>query len=166
MTNQEYLYTALRAMIIDANLGYDEDKILQGFRSNVDVGSGDDFVFFQELARRVTMIQPGRFEDGEITTVINLNEVSIQVDFFGNEASNACSVFFNYLCGFASNFLLESFPIISIGVLNDIQNKTTEWDRGKYLPRFLTRFSLFLKQETSREEPKFTQIVSQLKYYL
>ena len=142
-------------MLIDAKVPYDAAKILQQFQSNIDYSQNNDFITFCELNRRTTSIRPIIEYDKSVETKLIeiLEEIDIQIDFYGKNAIDAASNFFNYLMGLASSYLHVNYPLITIGVVQTIHNMTNYLDRSTYMQRYVLRFSVFMINNIVADQP-------------
>lgn len=165
----ENLLKALRSIIlqnVDVDI-FPAKNIMYGFQTP----TSNNFISYLILHSRKTGITDVKTYDPteniEAKTSVQLYENHIQIDCYSDDffnAPNAAQRINQYLTAFASDYLQENFSGITVGVVDEVMNLTEVGDKGKYLSRYVVRFSLFTHQEITLSQAYIDEVNVALKW--
>ena len=155
----EQILAAIRGIIINAvdPLIFLPTNIKQGFQ----VATGDNFISYMVMQSQKTGVTAAKTYDSvaETVTATLLYEHHVQIDCYSNttfatyaNSANGASDLHNYLTSFGMDYLKESFPGITVGIVEDVANLSETLDDSKYVMRHTVRFTLFALNNLTRTQ--------------
>jgi len=162
MSTRKELYTAVRSLIlqsVDQSI-FLSSNIKQGFQPP----TGGDFISFLCTHSKKTSVIGYNVYDSDNNNKTNhiLYVNHMQVDFYSDyeyNSSDASNIFHQYLTSNASEYLIDNYNSMSLGVIEEVVNNTDLGDKAKYLFRYTLRFEIFTHQDLTTAQVFIDEIV-------
>jgi hypothetical protein len=169
MSDTQYIFTITKALLMQCvnSTAYPSKTIIQGYQPPT-------------TGNFIIMLRP-HFEKTSITPVDTYSYVTtgdvytknsqllyrnlMQIDFYSDDttanvytAPDNASIFHNYLCSNAQEYLGNNYFGNEIGVIEEVKNLTEILDKPGYAIRYSQRFELFTHNYYDVSADYFTQI--------
>lgn len=152
MATRSDLYTAIKSMVLDADLGFLNNEIFSSPQSNTNFPKNGNFCYFQYLNRKPTSITPSKIYNGADETINtqSLYEYPIQIVFVGKDSIDRSMTFDEYLRNFAADYLLENTDFVRMGYVINNTNITKYLGRNVFEQQTKNLFVLYALSDGER----------------